>query len=64
MENLVNQIEENKTGFDPKNRAVTLVLSETEIVVSKDGVERLTESFHIYADAIEHYDFLVLDSSN
>jgi hypothetical protein len=56
--------EENKTGSDPKNRTVTLTISETEIVVEKEGVERHTKSCATFAEAIEHFDFLILDSQN
>ena len=45
----------NQDGFDSKNRAVKLSVTDDEIIVTKDGCDHFTESFEDYEAAEEYF---------
>lgn len=54
----------NKEGFDPKNRKVTLTVSDEQLLVEKENCESMTQEFRTYEEAEEYFDFLISCSQN
>ncbi len=62
MENTENTL--NKSGYDPKNRLVTLTVTDTETIVTKEGCNLFNRHCDTYEEAEEYFEFLVSDSQN
>jgi hypothetical protein len=54
----------NREGFDPKNRKVTLTVSEEQVLVEKEHCESMTMEFDTYEAAEEYFEFLTTCSQN